>query len=184
VTRLDDLIAELCPDGVEFRQLAEVTAYSDTRVDAAELDGTTFVGVDNLLPNKGGKVDASYLPNAARVTAYEADDVLLGNIRPYLKKVWLATSRGGCSGDVLALRVSPPFRTRLLPRFLYYVISSDHFFAYATQHAKGGKMPRGSKAAILRYRLPIPPVAVQREVLGTRPFHLARGGAESGARRA
>jgi type I restriction enzyme S subunit len=118
VSRVDDLIAELCPNGVEFQRLADAAPYSDTRVDAAELDGTTFVGVDNLLPNKGGKVSASYSPNTARLTAYESGDVFLGNIRPYLKKVWLATGSGGCSGDVLALRVSPPFQARVVPKFL------------------------------------------------------------------
>jgi type I restriction enzyme S subunit len=165
VSRIDHLIADICPEGVEFRRLAEVAAYSDTRVDAADLDGTTFVGVDNLLASKGGKVNASYLPNTARLTAYEPGDILLGNIRPYLKKIWLATGRGGCSGDVLALRVSSRLRERLIPRFLYYLMSSDEFFAYDIQHAKGAKMPRGSKEAILRYRIPVPPVDVQREVV-------------------
>src|SRR4051812_43322930 len=101
MSRIDELAARLCPSGVEFVQLREAAPYSDTRVDATELDGTTFVGVDNLLPNRGGRADASYLPNTARLTAYAVGDVLLGNIRPYLKKVWLATNRGGCSGDVL-----------------------------------------------------------------------------------
>lgn len=165
MSHLDALIAEHCPNGVPFQLLGAVATYSDTRIDAAELDETTFIGVDNLLSDKGGKVDASYLPNTERLTAYQEGDVLLGNIRPYLKKVWLATNSGGCSGDVLALRVSPGYRGRMLPEFLYHLLSSDDFFAYDMQHAKGGKMPRGDKASILKYRIPIPPVEVQREIV-------------------
>lgn len=163
--RVRALIQELCPDGVRHPPLSMVVSYSDTRIDADDLDKTSFVGVDNLVANKGGRVDASYLPNTARLTAYEPGDILLGNIRPYLKKVWLASNFGGCSGDVLAVRIKRDFRPILTPKFLYYLLSSDNFFAYNMQHAKGAKMPRGNKSAILNYRIPVPPLEVQCEIV-------------------
>ena len=141
---------------VEWKALREVAEYSPTRVDATELDATSFVGVDNLVADKGGRVDATYLPNTNRLTAYEPGDVLLGNIRPYLKKVWIATSNGGCSGDVLAIRILEQFKQLIDPKYLYYLLSSDEFFSYNMQHAKGAKMPRGNKAAILGYEIPVP----------------------------
>lgn len=128
MSRVDELVAELAPEGVKQVPLSAVANYSDTRIEAAKLDERTFVGVDNLLADKGGKTDASYPPNSARLTAYEAGDILLGNIRPYLKKVWLATEVGGCSGDVLAIRISKMHRTLIEPRYLYYVLSADDFF--------------------------------------------------------
>jgi len=165
MSKIDKLIAELCPAGVEFTELRSVATYSSTRIDASELDETTFVGVDNLLPNTSGKTIATYTANTSRLTAYEVGDILLGNIRPYLKKIWLATNRGGCSGDVLAIRIANAHRSRLMPEFLYLLLASDDFFAYDMQHAKGAKMPRGSKEAILKYRIPIPPCEVQREIV-------------------
>lgn len=165
MSRIEDLIAELCPEGVEFRTLGELAAYSDTRVDATELDKSNFIGVDNLLPNQAGKTDANYLPNTARLSAYMDRDVLLGNIRPYLKKVWLATNEGGCSGDVLAIRINLEHQEQITPEFLYYLLSSDSFFAYDMRHAKGAKMPRGSKSSILKYKIPVPPLEVQREIV-------------------
>jgi type I restriction enzyme S subunit len=141
---------------VEWMALGEVAEYSQTRVDAVKLDATSFVGVDNLQADKGGIVDASYLPNTARLTAFEPGDVLLGNIRPYLKKVWRATKSGGCSGDVLAIRIQDKWKLTINSEFLYYILSSDEFFAYNMQHAKGAKMPRGNKIAILGYQIPIP----------------------------
>lgn len=145
-------------DGAEvaWEALGEIAEYSPARVDASELDATSFVGVDNLIAYKGGRVDANYLPNTDRLTAYEQGDILLGNIRPYLKKVWKATNSGGCSGDVLAVRILGKFKNTVASDYLYYLLSSDEFFSYNTQHAKGAKMPRGSKAAILSYKIPIP----------------------------
>lgn len=165
MSRMDELLRTHCPDGVIFKQLGQVAGYSETRVDASTLDEESFVGVDNLLSNQGGKVAASYKPNTARLTAYVKGDILLGNIRPYLKKVWLATNDGGCSGDVLAIRISEEFKPQLDPGFLYRLLSSEGFFAFNMQHAKGAKMPRGSKTAILKYRVPVPPIAVQKEIV-------------------
>ena len=141
---------------VEWHVLGDMTEYSPTRVDAAVLDKASFVGVDNLVAEKGGRVDANYLPNTTRLTAYEPGDILIGNIRPYLKKVWRATNSGGCSGDVLAVRIQENNKPFVDSAFLYSLLSSDDFFSYNMQHAKGAKMPRGDKSAILKYQIPIP----------------------------
>lgn len=165
MSRIDELIAELCPDGVPYHNLGEVAAYSTTRVPASAVDGETFVGVDNLRPNQGGRTSSNYVPKSGYLTEYRAGDVLIGNIRPYLKKIWLATNSGGCSGDVLAVRIRDSYSTTLEPEFLYRILSSEAFFAYDMQHAKGAKMPRGSKPMILKYRVPVPPLEVQREIV-------------------
>lgn len=165
MSRIDELIAELCPEGVEFRELGEVAGYSDTRVVAATVDEETFVGVDNLLPNQAGRTNSTYVPTTGNLTAYQQGDILIGNIRPYLKKIWLATNVGGCSGDVLAVRIIEAYHPILMPEYLYRILSSEAFFAFNMQHAKGAKMPRGSKAMILKYRIPVPPLEVQREIV-------------------
>ncbi|HGF4754285.1 TPA: restriction endonuclease subunit S, partial [Escherichia coli] len=61
-----------------------------------------------------------------------------------------------CSGDVLAIRILADCKKIISPEYLYYALSSDSFFSYSMQHAKGAKMPRGSKDAILNYQIPIP----------------------------
>lgn len=165
MSRINDLIQDLCPNGVHQRPLRDVAAYSKTRVDASKLDAGTFVGVDNLVADKRGRVDAAYLPNTSRLAAFEPGDILLGNIRPYLKKVWLSDRAGGCSGDVLALRLKKALSDNLRPQFLYYVLSSDSFFVYNMKHARGAKMPRGSRPHILEYPVPVPPVEVQDEIV-------------------
>jgi type I restriction enzyme S subunit len=47
------------------------------------------------------------------------------------------------------------------PGFLYYLLSDDVFFDYATATAKGTKMPRGDKGAIMRYAVPDLPMETQ-----------------------
>lgn len=53
MSRIDDMIREMCPDGVEYRTLGEIVEYAREKVLASELDAQNFVGVDNLLRGCG-----------------------------------------------------------------------------------------------------------------------------------
>ena len=54
MSRLDELIAELCPDGVEYKSLNQIAEYARTRIDASQVDSSNYIGVDNLLPDNEG----------------------------------------------------------------------------------------------------------------------------------
>ena len=137
--------------------------YSDSRISIDELDEDNYVGVDNLLQNKAGKTISNYLPSSGNYSEYRENDILIGNIRPYLKKIWMADNCGGANADVLVIRLS---NEGVLPKYLYYLLSSDKFFSYNMQHAKGSKMPRGSKQAIMNYSIPVPSIEEQSRVIG------------------
>lgn len=161
-SKLNKLIQELCPNGVEYKTLGEVTHYVNERIDRSKIDNHTYVGVENLLQNKGGKTDSLYVPDVKNFIYFKKNDVLIGNIRPYLKKVWLAEYDGGSSPDVLVIRLTTQ---KLAPDFLFYCLSSDSFFAHDMQFAKGAKMPRGDKEAIMQFPIPVPPLPVQSEIV-------------------
>lgn len=165
MNHIEKLIEELCPNGVKFYSLNQIVEYSKSKIDSTVLNSTNFVGVDNLLPDKAGRTDATYAANSKTSTLFLPGDLLIGNIRPYLKKIWLADRSGGSSGDVLVLRRTELGRSLIDARFLYYLISSDDFFLFVMKFARGGKMPRGDKKSILNYRIPVPPLEVQREIV-------------------
>lgn len=77
--------------------------YSSERIEGTQLTADNYVGVDNLLPNREGKKNSEFVPLDGFQTKYEPGDILLSNIRPYLKKIWRADRIGGCSNDVLVL---------------------------------------------------------------------------------
>ena len=148
--------------GVKFKKLGEVATYGNERIDAANVDCNSYVGVDNLLPDKQGKTISSYVPNEGRLVRFMAGDILIGNIRPYLKKIWFAEYEGGTNGDVLVIRVTAD---SLSSKFLYYCLSSDKFFHYAVQFSKGAKMPRGDKSATMDFVIPVPSLEEQERIV-------------------
>jgi type I restriction enzyme S subunit len=138
---------------VEWKTLGEVAEYSKTRISYERVDESNYVGVDNLLQNRAGKAESNYVPTSGNLTEYREGDILIGNIRPYLKKIWHADRVGGTNGDVLVVH---PTDDAVMPRYLYQVLADEKFFDYNMQHAKGAKMPRGNKPKIMEYRFPVP----------------------------
>jgi len=150
---------------VEWKTLEEICFYPNKRISIDKVNNKNYIGVDNLLQNKQGKTDSNYVPKIGNLVEYLIDDILIGNIRPYLKKIWLADINGGTNGDVIVIRIKEEWKITINSRFLYYYLSSDEFFKYDMQYAKGAKMPRGSRDAILKYKIPIPPLSEQQRIV-------------------
>lgn len=93
---------------------------------------------------------------------YHINDILIGNIRPYLRKIWFADNEGGTNGDVLAIQTTSD---NIFPKFLFILLSSERFFHYDTQYSKGAKMPRGDKDAIMRFSIPVPSIEKQHRIV-------------------
>ena len=108
-----------------------------------------FITSDNLLSNKAG-IEKSVIFPKGTLIAYSKGDILIGNIRPYLKKIWFANKDGVCSPDVLVFRAKPGYD----PTFLYYSVLRDDFFDHMMRGAKGTKMPRGDKNQTMRFLIP------------------------------
>ena len=150
---------------VIWSELHDCVFYPKSRISAATVNNENYVGVENLLKDKQGKTLSNYVPTTGALIGFQIDDILIGNIRPYLKKIWYATNNGGTNGDVVVFRIKPEHKMDLSPKFLFFLLSSDKFFDYDMQSAKGGKMPRGDKSTILKYRIPIPPLAEQNRIV-------------------
>lgn len=141
-------------------KLAALCTYMKGKVAVDTLDEYTYISTENMIPNKGGIERASSLPSTQYTQAFDLGDVLVSNIRPYFKKIWMAEYSGGCSNDVLVFRASKGCD----PTFLYYVLANNSFFDYATATSKGTKMPRGDKTAIMQYEVPAFDIATQQRI--------------------
>ena len=131
-------------------KLDTLCTYAKGKIAVENLNAQTYISTENMMPNKDGIVDASFLPSVQYTQQYLKGDVLVSNIRPYFKKIWMANYDGGCSNDVLVFRA----KDGCDPTFLYYVLANDVFFDYTTATSKGTKMPRGDKNAIMQYDVP------------------------------
>ncbi|MDT0641598.1 hypothetical protein RM553_02020 [Zunongwangia sp. F363] len=147
----DELDKEI-PEGWEVLPLKKLTHYSKERINIKELNLENYISTENMLPERKGITAATNLPNSKTVTKFTVGDILISNIRPYLKKIWKANFAGGCSNDIICFKLNG----RINPTFLYYTLEQDIFFDYVISGSKGTKMPRGDKNWIMKYLIAIP----------------------------
>lgn len=143
-------------------QLNKVSPFVNDKVSLSATELQTYISTENMIEARNGVKPYDGLPKIDKVTAYQKGDVLVSNIRPYLKKIWLATHNGGCSNDVLVFRNLLP--GTILNDYLYQILASDIFFDYMNGSSKGVKMPRGDKKSILRFEIPLPPIEIQKKI--------------------
>ena len=137
--------------GLQLCQLCEIAYFVTDKIPLENVLLTDYVTTDSLLPNKEGRCVAQNLPpQKCALTHYKCGDVLVANIRPYLKKIWFADREGGASADVLVFRA----KSGHSQEFLYALLLQDTFYDYVMKGKKGSKMPRGDRDQIMRYSIP------------------------------
>ena len=119
-----------------------------------------YVSTENMLQDYQGIVKAKSVPEDVNVVSFSCGDILISNIRPYLKKVWKATFNGGCSSDVFVLKANDNIESD----YLHYVIANDKFINFVMSGAKGVKMPRGDKKQMETYSLSLPQIQEQHKI--------------------
>lgn len=145
---------ENLPEGWRIGYLRNLCEFSSKKIAVNELDLNNYISTENMLQNRGGVLQANNLPNTISVTKFEIGNILISNIRPYFKKIWLASFNGGCSNDVLCFTPNK----NVPPLYLYQILEKDNFFDYIMAGSKGTKMPRGDKKWIMNYETVIPSI--------------------------
>ncbi len=146
-TESKDLGKELIMELTKVK-LSDVSHFVEDKISSSDVRLEDYITTDNLLQNKQGRVCASNLPpKPCSLIRFQKGDVLVANIRPYLKKIWQATSSGGASNDVLVIRAND----ETLSEYIYSLLLQDDFYTYVMKAPKGSKMPRGDHKHIMRY---------------------------------
>lgn len=137
-------------------KLKEISSYNTKRV---SISADNYIGTENLKKNYGGidtPIQSDDLINGVK---FNFGNILISNIRPYLKKIWYSNKFGCASSDVLVLNINQGES-----KFLYYTLAQDKFFDYLMTGAKGSKMPRGDKKHIMDYSFRLPSLPEQKKI--------------------
>lgn len=138
----------------------DVSSFVNEKVSIEKLRLTTYVSTENIIPNYGGVTTASKLPPSGSFTRFKEGDILISNIRPYLKKVWFSDTEGAASNDVIVVRAG----SKLSVAFLSTLLKNDTFINYVMKGAQGVKMPRGDKSLMQEYPILFPEKPEQQKI--------------------
>lgn len=144
---MQDIESAKIPEGWNLVSLSNIASFASGKINMSELTKDTYISTENMLVNKVGVERATSLPSASTTPSFNPGHILISNIRPYFKKIWLARFLGGRSPDVLAFE----HKKHITAEYLYNILYQDSFFDFMMQTSKGVKMPRGDKKAIMEW---------------------------------
>ncbi|TFU94384.1 restriction endonuclease subunit S [Barnesiella sp. WM24] len=142
--------------------LSDVASYGNVPLPSDMFDAKNYVCTENMISNRGGIIPYDDYVCSYMVKSYVPYDILISNIRPYLKKIWFADCSGGVSADVLVVRSNYDI---INAKFLYTILSHDKFFSYNMEGIAGTKMPRGNKRHIMNYEFIMPTDLAEQEAI-------------------
>lgn len=152
---------ELPNQATEGVPLSEVVTERQEFADpmAATYLSLPYLGLDAVEPGTGEVLtirSASEQSIRSRSRVFREGDVLYGRLRAYLNKVACideSLSLGTCSGEFFVLE---PDTTRVLPRFLQWLLLSDRMVSYVKLRLAGATHPRLGIDDLLSYRVLLP----------------------------
>lgn len=147
MSRIDELIERLCPDGVEFRELKSVAKIVGGR-DYKEFG-------EGEIPVYGSGGIMTYVDTAA----YEGPSVLLPR-KGSISNIFYVD---GPFWNVDTIFYTEIDESLINPRYFYHVMLNEHIEKLNTANAARPALTRKVLDAI---RIPVPPMEVQEEMCG------------------
>ena len=172
MSRLADLINELCPDGVEYKPLDEVAELK--RGSGMPKKMFTDAGVPAIhyghIYTKYGiytKVAAAYVDkaNSQKLTLVYPGDLVVANTSENLEDVgkavtWLGESVAVTGGHATVVRSSV-----MNTVFLSYYFRTEEFSRKKQRYSRGTKVIELSAVNLAKILIPVPPLEVQCEIV-------------------
>ncbi|WP_270509671.1 restriction endonuclease subunit S [Megamonas funiformis] len=120
-----------------------------------------YIGLENIETSKGiiSKSNSSEVKSIK--TKFKKDDVLYGKLRPYLNKHDVVNFDGICSTDILVFR----FNDINTAKYINYYFNLHMFIQYAVENSSGINLPRVSEKTISKYKISLPTIEEQQEIV-------------------
>ncbi len=125
-----------------------------------EAEELPYIANEDISSWTGKLLNPDPQPADADSRKFRPDDILFNKLRPYLAKVYHASFAGVSSGELLCLRAED----RVLPRYLFYVVSSKAFVDTVNAETFGSKMPRADWETVGHQPLPLPAIETQKRI--------------------
>lgn len=150
MSRLQQLIQELCPNGVEYKKLGDICIFER---------GTSITKKDIIEGNipviAGGQEPAYYCNQANRIgetIVISSSGAYAGYVSYWNQPIFVSD----------AFTVKP--QNGLLTKYLYYFLVSKQERIYSLQ--KAGGVPHVYSSDIALLKIPLPPIKIQQKIVG------------------
>lgn len=145
------------PEEWVVNEFGEICTPSKSKFNPLVSGNKPCVELEDLTQNTGRLLGISDSKEKASLkTVFNNGDVLLGKLRPYLRKYYYAEFDGVCSTEIWALKS----KVGIDSKFLFFQAQSDRIIE-AANLSTGTKMPRAEWKTVSETKIPLPPLPEQ-----------------------
>ena len=171
MSKLDKLLRELCPDGVEYKKLGEIATISrggNFQKKDFLTEGVPCIHYGQIYTKYGLFTDKTFTfiseECAKKQKMAQPNDIVMAvtseNIEDVCKCLaWLGDEPAAISGHSAIIHHNQN------AKYLVYYFHSQMFFAQKRKLAHGTKVIEVTPDALVDITLPLPPIEVQREIV-------------------
>lgn len=143
------------------KRLSEVIEFHRDIVDSSKSDFVYLglAGVESGTGELNGNVESA----AGQAFVYQKGDVLYGRLRPYLNKVLYTERDGICSTEFHVMRILD--EKTVLPEYLAAIMRTNIILSQTRHMMTGNTHPRISNDDVKNLYIPVPPMAIQRDIV-------------------
>jgi type I restriction enzyme, S subunit len=171
MSRIDELITELCPNGVEFKALGEIgTITRGKRFVKADIieTGTPCIHYGELYTKYGTSASTAFSflkPEfASRLRFARPGDVIIVSAGETIEDIGKSVAWLG-SEEVVIHDALYAFRSWLDPKYVTYFTQTDDFHDQIRRFISSSKISAISTENLGKVRIPVLPIEVQREIV-------------------
>ena len=171
MNKIDKLLEEFCPEGVEYKALGEIGAFTRgsglQKKDFAE-SGVGCIHYGQIYTYYGTSANEtkSFVhPDLAKnLTKVNPGDIIIActseNVEDVCKAVaWLGTTEIVTGGHACV------FSHKENPKYISYFFQTENFFQQKKRYARGVKVIDVKAIDLAKIEIPLPPIEVQNEIV-------------------
>lgn len=178
MSRLEELIEKLCPNGVEYCKLGDIVKEVNIGINPRK-----FFRL-NPIDATGFYVTVRELNGILGVKRYDKTDLIndeavkIINNRAHIEKGDILFSNTGTVGKMALVNETPtnwgvnegiyiikPIQQKILSKFLYYYLDSSHAYNNYSSKFTGSTLKHVTQKALISISIPVPPLEVQCEIV-------------------
>jgi type I restriction enzyme S subunit len=171
MNRIQQLIQQLCPEGVEFKRMGDIGEF--VRGNGLQKKDFTESGVGCIHYGQIHTFYGTYTNTtksfvsetlAKKLKKASKNDLVMATVSEDAEGVcktvaWLGNHDICVSGDTLI------FKQKENPKFLSYYLQTQMFIDYKKRNASGTKVIRVQTDKLKKFPIPIPPLPIQHEIV-------------------
>ena len=172
MNKLEQLIKELCPNGVEYKKLGEVCTFHNgdrgknypSHADYCEM-GVPFINAGDLENGTVNILTCNYISdekyNSMGGAKLQKGDIIYCLRGSIGKNGIFIGNQGTLASSLVAIRP----QSNVNYKYIYYLLNSSMELKQRIVKDNGAAQPNLSAQSVKEYLFPIPPVAVQAEIV-------------------